>query len=136
MKHTPEERSSTGLCEEVETELEATMKEKKRILFVCGRNRLRSPTAESVFSSHPGIEVASAGIAPDAEDPISSELIEWADLIFVMEKRQRDKLVQKFRVSLKNKQIVILDIPDKYEYMDPELVRLLRRKVAPFLPRQ
>ena len=34
-----------------------------------------------------------------------------------------------------NKQIVILDIPDKYEYMDPELIRLLRRKVLPFLPR-
>ena len=107
----------------------------KRILFVCGRNRLRSPTAERVFSSHPGIEVASAGTARDAEDPISSELIAWADLIFVMEKRQRDKLARTFRGALKNKQIVILDIPDTYEYMDPELIRLLRRKVLPFLPR-
>ena len=112
------------------------MREKKRLFFVCGRNRLCSPTAEHVFSSHPGIEVASAGITPDAKDPISSELIEWADLIFVMEKRHREKLSQRFRVSLKNKKVVILDIPDAYEYMDPELICLLQRKVSPLLPKR
>jgi len=110
--------------------------EKKRILFVCGRNRLRSPTAEHVFSSYPGIEVASAGITPDVEEPVSLELIEWADLIFVMEKRHREKLSQRFRGSLKNKKVVILDIPDEYAYMDPELIRLLRRKVSPLLPKR
>lgn len=105
------------------------------MLFICGRNRLRSPTAEQVFSLYPNIEVASAGVSPDAEERVSSELIGWADLIFVMEARQRQKLTRQFRAQLKNKQIVCLDIADEYDYMDPELVRLLERKVSPFLPK-
>jgi len=57
----------------------------KRVLFVCGRNRSRSPTAESIFADYPGVETASAGTSPDADTPMSSDLIEWADIIFVME---------------------------------------------------
>ncbi len=103
----------------------------KRILFICGR----SPTAEKTFSSYPGIEVASAGINHDAEEPLTPEWIEWADLIFVMEKSHRTKLSKKFRVHLKNKRVICLDIPDEYAYLDPELVRLLQSKILPFLPR-
>ena len=33
----------------------------KRALFLCGRNKLRSPTAEQVFSGEPGVEVAGDG---------------------------------------------------------------------------
>lgn len=108
----------------------------KRVLFVCGRNRLRSPTAERIFSSYPTIKVASAGINPDAEEVLSSELIEWADLILVMEKNHRSKLTRWFRSFLKNKHIVCLDIPDGYDYMDPALVRVLEKKVSPFLPKR
>jgi protein-tyrosine-phosphatase len=57
-----------------------------KLLFVCSRNRLRSPTAEAVFSSYPGIEFMSAGTNKDAETPVSAELIEWADGILVMER--------------------------------------------------
>jgi predicted protein tyrosine phosphatase len=28
----------------------------------------------------------------------------------------------------------VLDIPDNYDYMDPELIRLLRLRCAPYLP--
>ena len=59
------------------------------LLFLCARNRLRSPTAEQVFASRPGVETASAGLAPDADEQVSAELIEWADLIFVMERAHR-----------------------------------------------
>ena len=107
----------------------------KRILFICGQNRIRSPTAEKTFSSYPGIEVASAGINHNAEEPLTPEWIEWADLIFVMEKSHRTKLSKKFRVHLKNKRVICLDIPDEYAYLDPELVRLLQSKILPFLPR-
>lgn len=108
----------------------------KRILFVCGQNRLRSPTAEKIFTSYPGIEVASAGINHEAEEPVTPEWLEWADLIFVTEKSQRMKLLRKFRAHLKNKRIICLDIPDKYPYMDPTLISLLQSKIAPFLPRR
>lgn len=105
----------------------------KRILFVCSRNRLRSPTAEQVFADWPGVEVASAGTDQDADVPLSAELVVWAELIFVMEPMHRDKLRQRFRAQLSKQRIVCLNIPDDYAYMQPELVALLKRKVMPHL---
>lgn len=104
----------------------------KHVLFICSQNRLRSPTAEQVFSDRPGLEVASAGLNPEAGTPVCAELLEWSDVIFVMEKTHRNKLTKKFREHLKGKRIICLDIPDEFEYMDPALVRLLEAKVGPF----
>lgn len=106
----------------------------KHILFICSQNRLRSPTAEQVFSDTPGIECSSAGLNNDAENPVTGELIEWADLIFVMEKAHRNKLSSKFKNHLGRKRVICLDIPDEYEFMDPMLVRLLKAKITRFLP--
>lgn len=103
------------------------------LLFLCARNRLRSPTAEQVFATYPGVETASAGLAPDAEEHCSAELVEWADIIFVMEKAHRAKLQRGFRSNLKRARVVCLDIPDDYGFMDPALVALLKQKVGPFL---
>jgi predicted protein tyrosine phosphatase len=105
----------------------------KKLLFVCSQNRLRSPTAETVFSEYEGLEVESAGLNRDAENPLSSEAIDWADIIFLMEKSHRQKLTHKFKHWLKNKRVICLDIPDEYEYMQPELVELLKQKVLPLL---
>ena len=106
----------------------------RRVLFVCGRNRLRSPTAEQLFAAHPGIECASAGLSPDAETPLAPELIEWADLILVMEPGQQAKLRRRFAPQLRGKRVACLRIPDRYEFMDPALVTLLRSRMRPFLP--
>jgi predicted protein tyrosine phosphatase len=104
----------------------------KRVLFICSQNRLRSPTAEQVFSNRPGFEVASAGLNHDAETTVSAELLEWAEVIFVMERAHRSKLSTRFRSHLKSKRIICLDIPDEFDYMDPRLVRLLETKAGPF----
>jgi len=104
-----------------------------KLLFICSRNRLRSPTAEAVFADYPGLEVDSAGLDRDAENPLSSEAIQWADIIFVMEQSHRRKLSQNFQTWLKQKRIVCLNIPDNYEYMDSTLVELLKKKVLPLL---
>ena len=101
-----------------------------KLLFICGENRLRSPTAETVFAEYPGIEVESAGIDRDAETPVGADAIAWADLILVMEKTHRRKLTAKFQHCLKDKRLVCLDIPDNYEYMDPELVEILEQKIS------
>jgi predicted protein tyrosine phosphatase len=106
----------------------------QKILFVCSRNRLRSPTAEEVFSGRKGIEVMSAGTNHDADNPVTSELLEWADVVFVMEREHRQKLQKRFRAALKSTKVICLDIPDDYEFMDPELVRILEIKMARFLP--
>jgi predicted protein tyrosine phosphatase len=103
-----------------------------KLLFICSQNRLRSPTAEVVFSEYEGLETESAGLNRSAEIPLSIEVIQWADLIFVMEKQHLHKLSQKFKPYLKNKKVICLDIPDDYDYMQPELVELLKKKVLPF----
>ncbi|MEZ0307126.1 MAG: low molecular weight protein tyrosine phosphatase family protein [Ramlibacter sp.] len=105
----------------------------RRLLFVCSRNRLRSPTAEQVFASRPDVETDSAGLAADAETVLSADQVEWADVIFVMEKSHRSKLNQRFRKQLNGKKVVCLDIPDDYEFMQQELVMLLEKKVGPQL---
>lgn len=100
---------------------------------MCSRNRLRSPTAEQIFSDQPNLEVSSAGLSPDAEEILTAEMVQWADLIFVMEKSHRAKLKQRFANALKNKRVICLDIPDNFDYMQPELIALLQAKVPPFL---
>ena len=104
------------------------------LLFICSKNRLRSPTAEQVFADWPGVTTASAGINHDADTPVSPELLEWADLVLVMEPMHRRKLASKFRAQLGNTRVVSLGIPDDYQSMQPELVELLKRKVAGYLP--
>lgn len=104
------------------------------ILFICSQNRLRSPTAEQVFANWPGVETSSAGLNKDAENPLTPELLEWAHTIFVMERAHRSKLSARFKPHLGDKRVVCLDIPDEYEYMDPELVRLLMSRVPRYLP--
>ena len=108
----------------------------KNILFICSRNRLRSPTAEQLFSEYAGVECSSAGLSNDAENPVTPDLVEWADLIFVMEKVHRKKLSEKFRQYLKKARVICLDIPDNYAFMEPALVALLKDKVTRFLPAQ
>lgn len=103
-----------------------------RVLFVCTQNQLRSPTAEQVFANRAGFEVASAGVAPGAGNPVTPELLEWADVVFVMEETHREKLAKQFRSYLKNKRVVCLDIPDEFAYMDPALVDLLEKKCGAF----
>lgn len=80
----------------------------KRVLFICSQNRLRSPTAERVFPNREGFEVTSAGLNPEAETPVSADLLEWADVIFVMERTHRNRLSKKFKVHLDGKRIICL----------------------------
>jgi len=105
----------------------------KRALFICTQNRLRSPTAEHVFASWPDVETDSAGLGNDADVPLSTEQIAWANIIFVMEKAHRNRLSKSFRSHLNGKRVICLDIPDDYEYMQAELIRLLEIKAGKFL---
>ena len=94
---------------------------------------MRSPTAERVFFGTPGLEVRSAGTERDADNPISSDDLDWAEVIFVMESRHKKRLQQMFGWRLAQKRVVVLGIPDDYGFMQPELVELLTLKVTPYL---
>lgn len=100
-----------------------------RIVFVCTQNKLRSLTAEAFFRDMDGWEVASAGTDRSAANVLTRDLLEWADVAVCMEKTHRDFIRQKFRGALPDDRILTLGIPDDYEFMDTELVRLLQKLV-------
>ncbi len=104
-----------------------------QILFVCSENRLRSPTAAAVFSEYDGVEAISAGTNSDCDTPVSGDLIEWADVVLVMEKSHKNKVSKKFRPLLRDKKVGVLEIPDHFEFMDPLLVRILKDRVPRYI---
>jgi len=86
-----------------------------------------------VFADWPGIEVCSAGIDHDADVPVTPELLIWADTIFVMEQSHRTKLSKRFGPYLRDQRVIVLGIPDDYEFMDPRLVERLQAVVPKHL---
>jgi len=105
-----------------------------KVLFVCSRNRRRSPTAEQVFAVYSDLECRSAGTEPDAENPLTAEDVEWADLVVAMERRHKRSVSDRFHQELRGKRLLCLGIPDHYRLMDPELVSLLEAKLWHLLP--
>jgi predicted protein tyrosine phosphatase len=104
------------------------------VLFICSQNMLRSPTAEKVFADYPGLMTRSAGTGVDAEKAVTAEMIEWAEMIFAMENLHHRLLHERFSELLEGKPVITLRIRDDFEYMDPELVEILKVKVPPHLP--
>ena len=105
----------------------------KKLLFICSRNKLRSPTAEEVFCMDERLEVRSAGLDKDALNTLSSEDLEWADIIFVMETSHKNRLAKKYREFIRGKRVICLNIPDEYEFMDSELVQIFKTRIPLYL---
>ena len=104
-----------------------------KLLFVCSRNRLRSLTAEEMFRGVQGFHVRSRGTEPEARVRVTAGDLGWADIVFVMEPRHRDRLRQKLPQELAGKRVVCLHIPDEYAFMEPALVDLLRERLQPHI---
>ena len=105
------------------------------LLFICSRNQWRSPTAEAIFKNHQEHQARSAGTEPSARIKVTEKLLGWADVVFVMEKKHRERLHEKFPSVVEEKTIVVLDIPDEYQFMDPELVEMIETSVGSYLSR-
>lgn len=103
------------------------------LLFICSRNKWRSRTAEDLFKRLNGYEVRSAGTAESARVRVNEKLLVWADIIFVMEREHKKRLQQKFSSDVLNKDMIVLDIPDEYQYMDEALVEILNETILPYL---
>ena len=109
------------------------MPENINVLFICSRNQWRSPTAEQLWRRHPMFSARSAGTSPNARHHVSVEDARWADVILVMEEKHKSRLVAEFTRSLDKKPIHVLDIPDEYKFMDPELVEMPEQSVNSIL---
>jgi len=103
------------------------------ILFVCSRNKWRSPTAERIFARDPNLIVRSGGTSRNAQRTVSEADVRWADLIFVMEHKHRDRLKASFPRAMQFTTVHVLEIPDDFQFMDPELIELLEQSVTPLL---
>lgn len=93
---------------------------------------MRSCTAETIYKSE-GYATKSAGTSNSAIKTLSDELILWADIIFAMEKNQKVMMTNYFPESTSDKEIIVLEIPDNYYYMDEELINLIKEGVSPHL---
>ena len=98
-----------------------------KLLFICNQNQHRSRTAEIIFKEK--YNTKSAGIFPTAETVLTSQALEWADIVFVMKPVQRKFIAENFPAQYLKKQIITLDIPDIYNYMDPRLVEMLEKEI-------
>ncbi len=106
------------------------MNRRLRVLFVCAMNKQRSATAERLFRDDPRLEVRSAGVRSEALRRVGEKDLRWADVVFAMEREHKQWIAERF-AGLELPPIDVLDIPDDYEFMDPELQRLLRAMLEP-----
>jgi len=105
----------------------------QNILFVCSRNKWRSLTAETIFKNHGFYLVKPAGTEDSTRIKINRGLLLWADLVFVMEQKHLDRLNQRFPNEISTTEVVVLDIPDEYQYMNDDLIELLKENTKPFV---
>ena len=98
------------------------------ILFVCSKNKWRSPTAETIYRHDNRFNVRSAGTSASAKKHISQRDINWADLILVMENKHHKRIINEYNY-LQLPRIIVLDIPDRYQYMASELISILETSV-------
>jgi len=111
----------------------STMSDPLKILFVCSQNRWRSLTAEKMYEGVQGYIVRSAGTENNARIRVTEGHLDWADKIFVMEKRHKERLQEKFPEAVCGKEIICLHIGDDYQFMDVSLQDVLREKLKPYL---
>jgi protein-tyrosine phosphatase len=104
-----------------------------KILFVCSQNKWRSRTAETIFKDNGNHQIKSAGTEKSARIRLNQEMLYWADLIFVMEKKHKTKILKNFEFDQTDKEIIALDIPDDYQYMDEELIESLNKSVGYYI---
>ena len=99
------------------------------ILFICNQNQNRSKTAEDLFRSK--FSTRSAGLYN--EKPVTKKEMLWADTVVVMEEAQRSELAKRFPDVYMQKRILSLEVPDIYQYGQPELVSVLKEKADSLL---
>lgn len=106
--------------------------EHDKYLFVCTNNKHRSVTAATMYNLQSSTAYCkSAGLSPSCDNPVTQEMVNWADKVFCFEDRHRTKLRKKFGAKASN-----LSVPDEFYFYQPELVRELRtafRRVGLFV---
>ena len=106
-----------------------------KYLFVCSANKQRSKTAEDYFSENNNDdEFISAGTNhkicnQEGTTPLTEDLLEWADIVYVMEQKHKRIIMDNSKGNYNNK-ITVLNIRDIYKYGSKELIQILSDKIT------
>ena len=103
------------------------------LLFICSKNQWRSPTAELLFKNHLSHQAQSAGTSEKARIRVNQKMLDWADVVFVMERKHSELLKQRFPLAVTVKRPVILDIADDYRFNNPQLIEILKTRLSDYL---
>jgi len=104
-----------------------------KLLFLCSRNKRRSLTGEKVFNGYDGHVAKSAGTESNSRIKVTEGMLGWADIVFCMEKKHLRRIKATYGYVIENKIVRVLNIYDDYEYMDEELIVLLKNTVEEVL---
>jgi predicted protein tyrosine phosphatase len=103
----------------------------KRVLCVCSAGMLRSPTAAWVLSNDPwNFNTRSCGTEDHALVPLDLGLLLWADEVVCMDSRQAKVVREMLDSDSTTRPVHVLNVPDNYNFRDPELVDLLKEKFS------
>jgi len=101
---------------------------KHKILFICNQGENRSRTAAELFKD--SYETNFAGCySLDKKKLLTEKLLDWSEIIMVMEDKHVEHLYENYPKYYLEKRIINLDIPDDYLYNDPELKKIIKKKV-------
>ncbi|BCJ92578.1 protein-tyrosine-phosphatase [Anaerocolumna cellulosilytica] len=104
-----------------------------KLLFLCSQNKRRSLTAEKIFDGYNGHEARSAGTESNSRTKVTGGLLGWAEIIFCMEKKHFRRIKDIYSDVIVDKKVVCLYINDDYDFMDRELVELLKSYVYDYI---
>ena len=83
------------------------------VLFICSKNEWRSRTAETIFQKENKFRVKSAGTSKTARIRVNQGIIDWSDIIFVMEDKHKKRLIEIYGKPI-DKEIIVLGIPTRW----------------------
>lgn len=105
-----------------------------KALFVCSAGILRSASAAEYFAQKHRWNTRAAGSASYALIPVTLNLLKWADTIYFMQEENHQTVIDSFfgldeDVDEKLQYAMVLDIPDHYNFREPELLYKLEEKI-------
>lgn len=113
-----------------------------RVLCLCSAGLLRSPTTAWVLSNDPwNFNTRAAGIESYALIQFDPVLAGWAEVILCMDKNQMSTVTRSIKewqnegIIDMNKKLDVfsLEIPDKFPFKHPDLIKLIKESVEGLL---
>ena len=98
----------------------------KKVLFVCSAGILRSATAARIYAKK--YNTRAAGSAQYALISVSNDLLAWANEIVFVNEENYQAVAEHWDLKSFDKPIKVLDIPDQYPHMHPELIEAFKQQ--------